>query len=130
MPGWAIWVVVGLGTWVVLSLPIALLVSRALAILGSSRDEAAEEEYVRLALKPERVNAVAESARRRILLVDDDADLRLLLRTTIEADECAVEEAESAEEAAELARFWRPSAVVLDVGLPGMSGLTFQKELS
>src|SRR6266576_2491011 len=128
MPGWAIWIVVGLGTWLVLSLAIALLVSRASAILGASRDEAAEEEYVRLALKPERLPAVAGSARRRILLVDDDADLRLLLRTTIAADD-AVEEAGSAEEAAELARFWRPSTVVLDVGLPGMDGLTFCREL-
>jgi response regulator RpfG family c-di-GMP phosphodiesterase len=129
MPGWAIWVVVGLGIWLVLSLTLALLVSRSLAVLGATHDEAAEEEQARLALKPERLPAVAESARRRILLVDDDADLRLLLRTTIAADECAVEEAGSAEEAAELARFWRPSAVVLDVGLPGMSGLTFCREL-
>jgi ribonuclease P protein subunit RPR2 len=120
---------VGLGTWLVLSLAIALLVSRASAVFGATHDEAAEKEYARLALKPERLPAVAESARRRILLVDDDADLRLLLRTTIAADDCAVEEAGSAEEAAELARFWRPSAVVLDVGLPGMDGLTFCREL-
>ena len=62
-------------------------------------------------------------------LVDDDAGLRLLLRTTLAADECAVEETASAEEAADLARFWRPSLVVLDVGLPGMSGLAFCREL-
>jgi ribonuclease P protein subunit RPR2 len=67
--------------------------------------------------------------RRRLLLVDDDAGLRLLLRTTLAADECAVEETASAEEAADLARFWRPSLVVLDVGLPGMSGLAFCREL-
>ena len=64
-----------------------------------------------------------------MLLVDDDAGLRLLLRTTLAADECLVEEAATAEEAAELARFWRPSLVVLDVGLPGMSGLEFCREL-
>ena len=129
MPGWAIWIVVGLGTWFVVSIAVALFVSRGFAILGAAHDEVAAEEHARLALRPERLPAVGESARRRILLVDDDADLRLLLRTTITADECAVEEAGSAEEAAELARFWRPSAVVLDVGLPGMSGLTFCREL-
>jgi ribonuclease P protein subunit RPR2 len=64
-----------------------------------------------------------------MLLVDDDAGLRLLLRTTLAADECLVEEAATAEEAAEIARFWRPSLVVLDVGLPGMSGLDFCREL-
>jgi ribonuclease P protein subunit RPR2 len=129
MPGWAIWIVVGLGIWLVVSISIALLVSRTFAILGAADDALVDEVHARLALKPERVPAVADSIRRRILLVDDDADLRLLLRTTLAADECAVEEAASAEEAAELARFWRPSAVVLDVGLPGMSGLAFCQEL-
>jgi putative two-component system response regulator len=69
------------------------------------------------------------SQRNRILVVDDDAPLRLLLRTTLAADEFEVEEAVSAEEAAELARVWRPSVVILDIGLPGMSGLTFCREL-
>jgi response regulator RpfG family c-di-GMP phosphodiesterase len=67
--------------------------------------------------------------RRRILVVDDDAALRLLLRTTLAADEFEVEEARSAEEAAELARFRPPSVVILDIGLPGMSGLAFCREL-
>jgi response regulator RpfG family c-di-GMP phosphodiesterase len=67
--------------------------------------------------------------RRRILVVDDDHRLRLVLRTTLAADEYVVEEASSAEEASELARFWRPTVVVLDVGLPGMSGIAFCREL-
>ena len=61
--------------------------------------------------------------------MDDDPGLRLLLRTTLAADEYAIEEAASAEEAAELARFWQPALVVLDVNLPGSSGLAFCKEL-
>ena len=61
--------------------------------------------------------------------MDDDPGLRLLLRTTLAADEYAIEEAGSAEEGAELARFWRPALVVLDVNLPGSSGLAFCKEL-
>ena len=69
------------------------------------------------------------TGRQRILLVDDDPGLRLLLRTTLAADEYAIEEAGSAEEAAELARFWHPALVVLDVNLPGRSGLAFCKEL-
>jgi len=69
------------------------------------------------------------TGRQRILLVDDDPGLRLLLRTTLAADEYAIEEAASAEEAAELARFWQPALVVLDVNLPGSSGLAFCKQL-
>ena len=67
--------------------------------------------------------------RRRILLVDDDPGLRLLLRTTLGLDEFVVEEASSAEEAAEIGRFWTPDVVILDVGLPGMDGFGFCREL-
>jgi response regulator RpfG family c-di-GMP phosphodiesterase len=68
--------------------------------------------------------------RRRILVVDDDPSLRLLLRTTLAADEFDLEEVASAEEAGEAARFWRPSVVLLDVTLPGMDGLAFSKQLT
>jgi ribonuclease P protein subunit RPR2 len=73
--------------------------------------------------------ADALGQRRRILVVDDDPALRLLLQTTLAAEEYALEDASSAEEAAEVARFWRPTLVVLDVMLPGMSGLAFCREL-
>ena len=68
--------------------------------------------------------------RRRILVVDDDPSLRLLLRTTLAADEFELEEVASAEEAGDAARFWRPSVVLLDVTLPGMDGLAFSKQLT
>jgi response regulator RpfG family c-di-GMP phosphodiesterase len=74
--------------------------------------------------------SMSPADRHRILLVDDDPGLRLLLRTTLAADEYAVEEASSAEEGAELARFWRPALVMLDVELPGRDGLEFCKELT
>jgi ribonuclease P protein subunit RPR2 len=67
--------------------------------------------------------------RRRILVVDDDPSLRLLLRTTFAAEEFAVEEAGSVETAAGVARFWRPSVVILDIGLPGADGIAFCRRL-
>ncbi|HEX6664148.1 MAG TPA: HD domain-containing phosphohydrolase [Gaiellaceae bacterium] len=69
-------------------------------------------------------------ARRRILVVDDDSSLRLLLRETLAADEFELEEVASAEEAQEVARFWRPAVVLLDVTLPGLDGLSFCRELT
>jgi response regulator RpfG family c-di-GMP phosphodiesterase len=70
------------------------------------------------------------SARRRILVVDDDPSLRLLLRETLAADEFELEEVASAEQAQDVARFWRPSVVLLDVTLPGLDGLSFCRQLT
>jgi ribonuclease P protein subunit RPR2 len=124
LPDWAVWTIIGFGVWFAVSLAVALVAGRGIAALGRS--------VRRNAPAPDPLDMLPElevPTRRRLLLVDDDAGLRLLLRTTLAADECAVEETASAEEAADLARFWRPSLVVLDVGLPGMSGLAFCHEL-
>ena len=70
------------------------------------------------------------ASRRRILVVDDDPSLRLLLRETLAADEFELEEVASAEEAQEVARFWRPAVVLLDVTLPGLDGVSFCRQLT
>src|SRR3954447_961440 len=72
---------------------------------------------------------VPGTGRRRILIVDDDPGLRALLRATLGVDEFVVEEASSAEEAAQIVRFWLPAIVILDVALPGMDGFRFCREL-
>jgi cyclic di-GMP phosphodiesterase len=72
----------------------------------------------------------AAPARRRVLVVDDDPALRLLLSETLAADAFEVRDVASAEEASDTARFWRPSVVLLDVTLPGMDGLAFCKQLA
>ncbi len=61
----------------------------------------------------------------RLLLVDDDEGLRQLLRTTFEAVDMEVAEAENAESAHAQIALARPDAIVLDVSMPGMSGVTF-----
>jgi putative two-component system response regulator len=59
----------------------------------------------------------------RLLLVDDDAALRALLRTTFEAVAIELDEAHSAEAALAAVHASPPDAIVLDVRMPGMSGL-------
>jgi response regulator RpfG family c-di-GMP phosphodiesterase len=59
----------------------------------------------------------------RILLVDDDPGLRVLLRTTFEAVDVEVEETGDAASAAAALERARPDVVVLDVRMPGMDGL-------
>ena len=65
----------------------------------------------------------------RLLLVDDDRGLRTLLRTTFEVFDIEVDEADSASVALERIASRRPDVVVLDVHMPGMSGLELCRKL-
>jgi cyclic di-GMP phosphodiesterase len=65
----------------------------------------------------------------RILLVDDDPALRTLLRTTFEVADVDVSEAADADAARRAIRRHRPSVVVLDVNMPGTTGLELCREL-
>jgi len=65
----------------------------------------------------------------RLLLVDDDSGFRALLRTTFEDVHVDVDEAGSAAEAEQQIGAARPDVIVLDVGMPGMDGLAFCREL-
>jgi cyclic di-GMP phosphodiesterase len=123
VPGTLVWILVGIGAWLL----FCVLVIRVLAF-GARAD--AHIEVAREHSFPVGERALPiETGRRRILIVDDDPGLRLLLRTTLGLDEFAVEEASSAEEAAHVARFWLPAVVILDVALPGMNGFRFCREL-
>src|ERR687887_2750657 len=65
----------------------------------------------------------------RILLVDDDPALRTLLRTTFEVADVDVDEADGAEAARRRIRASRPDVIVLDVNMPGTTGLELCAEL-
>jgi CheY-like chemotaxis protein len=57
-----------------------------------------------------------------VLVIDDDADARRLLRNALAADGFRVEEATDGTSGLELARAVRPDAITLDVLMPGMDG--------
>jgi response regulator RpfG family c-di-GMP phosphodiesterase len=65
----------------------------------------------------------------RILLVDDDPALRVLLRTTFEVADVDVSEAESAAAAAAQVARTPPDVIVLDVRMPGMDGIEYCEQL-
>jgi response regulator RpfG family c-di-GMP phosphodiesterase len=71
----------------------------------------------------------ARSRSLRILLVDDDAALRTLLRTTFEVADVEVVEAADAVAARREIERTTPSVVVLDVNMPVTSGLELCREL-
>lgn len=58
-----------------------------------------------------------------VLVVDDESNIRSIIRAAVESDGGTVFEAATAASALELARRERPGLVVLDLGLPDMEGL-------
>jgi response regulator RpfG family c-di-GMP phosphodiesterase len=65
----------------------------------------------------------------KLLLVDDDAGLRALVRTTFELVDVDVEECENARDALESIARRRPDVVVLDIEMPGISGTELCRRL-
>ncbi len=59
----------------------------------------------------------------RVLVVDDEVQIRRALRSILQSRNFVVDEAESGERAIELTTEQTPDLIVLDLTLPGMSGL-------
>ena len=137
MPASALYSALGSPTWVA----AATLVATAMGRFGRVRPEQeAEPEEIgagRRAASPAEPHSSGaqadegESAPRTldqalyILVVDDDPNLRALLRTSFEVAHIEVGEADSAKSAAQKIASRHPDVVVLDVGMPGVSGLVF-----
>ena len=64
-----------------------------------------------------------------VLVVDDEAPIRLLCRVNLEAEGMTVLEAADGEQGLELARAQLPDVVLLDVMMPGRSGWEVAEEL-
>jgi len=64
-----------------------------------------------------------------VLVIDDEAPIRLLCRVNLEAEGTAVLEAEDGESGLEIARRERPDAILLDVMMPGLDGWTVAQQL-
>lgn len=63
----------------------------------------------------------------RVLVVDDNADLRETLRTMLELSGFDVATAAGGETAIEMARSYRPDVVVMDLCMPGVDGFAAAK---
>jgi CheY-like chemotaxis protein len=78
---------------------------------------------------PSAADVPAADGRRVILVVEDDPVFAASLRTLVEDKGYAAAVASTGEQALRLARELRPSAVLLDVGLPDVSGLSVLERL-
>ena len=59
----------------------------------------------------------------RILVVDDEPQIRRVMRTALTGAGYEVDDAKTGEEALEKVRDFRPDLVLLDINMPGMGGL-------
>ncbi len=59
----------------------------------------------------------------KILVVDDEPQIRRMMRTTLTSSGYQVDEAMTGEEALEKLRSYQPDLILLDLNMPGMGGL-------
>ncbi|MBB3225816.1 CheY-like chemotaxis protein/CHASE3 domain sensor protein/putative methionine-R-sulfoxide reductase with GAF domain [Luteibacter sp. Sphag1AF] len=78
----------------------------------------------------ERLLHFAEGRTRHLLVVDDDASARTAVRTLLRDDSVDIDEAASGEDALIMAADKNYDCIVLDLGLPGISGMEFLERLS
>lgn len=64
-----------------------------------------------------------------VLLVDDDAETREMVRTVLEGAGATVEAAASAEEARAVMLSWSPGVVISDIAMPDETGYSFVQKL-
>jgi two-component system, OmpR family, KDP operon response regulator KdpE len=64
-----------------------------------------------------------------VLIIDDELQIRRLLRANLEANGYRVLEATTGQEGITQAAQWRPDVVILDLGLPDMDGVSVLKRL-
>jgi len=74
--------------------------------------------------------ALSGADHRSILIVDDDALTRRFVRAVLEGLGFVIEEAENGQEALSAARTFRPDVVILDVTMPGLSGIEVARLLA
>lgn len=64
-----------------------------------------------------------------VLMIDDEVQIRRLLRVTLEANGYRVHEAAKGQDGLAAAAQWNPDVIILDLGLPDMDGLTVLRRL-
>jgi two-component system cell cycle response regulator DivK len=70
-----------------------------------------------------------DSRDRKVLVVEDDEDARFLMRLELERLGYLVLEAEDGEKGVEIAAVERPDIILMDLTLPGMSGITATEKI-
>ena len=65
----------------------------------------------------------------KVLIIDDEAQIRNFLRISFESENYSVEEVSSGSEGIKLAPMIQPNLIILDLGLPDMDGMNVLKNI-
>jgi CheY-like chemotaxis protein len=71
---------------------------------------------------------VEEAARKRVLVIDDDATVRSMLAETLRGEGYAVDQAANGTEGLDRLRAETPDLILLDIHMPGLDGIGFLDE--
>jgi response regulator RpfG family c-di-GMP phosphodiesterase len=134
VPSWTLWTVLGILVWSAL-IAFVLVAFRRLSDVDA--ELSAELGKTRMRGPSHAIEGPAEDteiARRieeplSVLVVDDDPNLRALLRTSFELAHIRVQEADSAIAATRVIDTRQPDVLVLDVAMPVVDGLDFCRSL-
>ena len=63
----------------------------------------------------------------KILIIDDEKQIRKLLRVTLSAHNFIVDESENGEDGIIKAAFFKPDLILLDLGMPDIDGIDVLK---
>jgi PAS domain S-box-containing protein len=112
---------IGQGTTFTVSLP--------LTVIQPEPDPAVERRHPRSASTTVPPDACIEIVGVKVLVVDDEADARSLVRRLLEDCQAQVITAGSAAEALNLVRTERPDVLICDIGMPGEDGYALIKRV-
>ena len=76
------------------------------------------------------MEAATGEGKKRVLIIDDEASLRALVRANLEADGLGVDEAADGIEAMKMLRESQPDLILLDIMMPGKDGIEVLEELA
>ncbi len=69
------------------------------------------------------------ASNKKILIVDDEENIRLLFKEELQEDGYIIETAESADDAEKKIEAFQPDLITLDIKMPGMDGIEFLRQL-
>jgi CheY-like chemotaxis protein len=107
---------------------ILTVIERQLSEIVATIDAIAELRSATDAV-PQRISNDAATPKRRILVADDNRDLRISFAAILRDSGHEVKLAADGTEALQLAEDWQPEFVVLDVHMPGINGYEIARRL-